>query len=90
MDLLRVLARCEAEAKRGAPVSGVVTAGLVTSALSGSTVERMRTAEAAVALEVSVRRVQQLVRSRVLSSPGRGFVLRAEVEALLQRRMRRS
>jgi hypothetical protein len=78
-----VLADCEAEAKRHA----VLPAASVAALLGPASLDRMAIAEAAVLLVRSPRRVQQLVRDRVLSSAGRGFVFRGEVEALVAARV---
>jgi len=82
-----LIRECEAETKSDTRVVGVVPVGLVTACFSAGIVDRMTTAEAAEVLGFrGPRRVQQLVRDRVLSSPARGFVFRAEVELLAARR----
>jgi hypothetical protein len=82
-EVLGALGKCEAETKRHAVLPG----GFVAALLGPASLDRMTTAEAAELLGFGgPRRVQQLVRERVLSSAGRGFVLRGEVEALLAAR----
>jgi hypothetical protein len=86
-EVLDVLGQCETETKRHA----VLPVGFVAALLGPANLDRMAMADAAVLLGRSPRRVQQLVRDRVLSSAGRGFVFRGEVEALAaDRRAERS